>query len=129
MGGIADEQELAGRLAAAPEDHFGLAGAPRFDKLADHGRNDMRRLQIEVVARAVEIDREQGDGRKPELLPVGLGLHEQHLLRHAIGCVGLLRIAVPEIVFFERNRRELGVGADRPDRDKLTHAGKPSLFH
>ena len=106
-----------------------MAGHSRIDELADHGRDDVRRLQVEVVARAVEIDGKHRDGGKPVLLPVRLGLHKKHLFGQTVGRIGFFRIAVPEILLSERNRRELGIGTDRPGGDKLADPRKPSPFH
>ena len=63
--------------------------------------------RVEVVARAVQIDRHQVDRIEAVLLPVGLRLHQQHLLGQAVRRVGLLRVAVPQVVLAERHRREL----------------------
>ena len=88
----------------------------------------MRRLQVEVVARPVEVHREQHDAVHPVLLAVRLRLHQHHLLGEAVGGVGLLGIAVPEVVLLERHRRELRVGADGPERDQLGDAGQAALL-
>ena len=65
--------------------------------------------------RPVEVDRQQVDRVEAVLLPVGLRLDQQHLLGQPVWRVGLLRIAVPQVVFAERHRRELGIAADRAD--------------
>ena len=52
--------------------------------------------------RAVEIHRQQEDRIEAVLLPVRLRLHQQHLLGQAVRGVGLLRVAVPEVVLLER---------------------------
>ena len=80
------------------------------------------RVEIEVVARPVQVDRQQGDGIEAVLLAVGLGLDEQHFLGQSVRGVGLLRIAVPEFLFLERHRRELGIGADGAEADVFLDA-------
>ena len=75
--------------------------------------------EIEVVARPVEVHREQHDAVHAVLRAVRLRLHEQQLLGDAVRRVGLLGIAVPQVVFAERDRRELGVGADGAGDDRL----------
>ena len=45
------------------------------------------RRGIEVVARAVEVDREQVDRVEAVLLAVGLALHQQHLLGSPYGAL------------------------------------------
>ena len=92
----------------------------RVDALLDQRRDDVRRARVEVVVRAVEIDRQQMDGIQAVLLPVGLALNEEHLLGEPIGSVGLFGVAVPEVVLPERHRRELRVGADRSDGDEFS---------
>ena len=89
----------------------------------------MAALRVEVVAGAVEVDRDEVDGVEAVLLAVGLGLHQQHLLRQAVGRVGLLRVAVPEVVLAERHGRELRVGADGADLDELRDAADARLLH
>ena len=64
-----------------------------------------------------------------ELLAVRLRLDEHHLLGEAVGCVGLLGIAIPQIVLVERHRRELGVGADGAERDELRNVVQAGLLH
>lgn len=66
-------------------------------------------------ARAVQVHRQEVDPVEAVLLPVGLGLDEQHLLRQAVGRVGLLGVAAPQVVLAERDGGELRVDADRPD--------------
>ena len=89
----------------------------------------MRYLRVEVIAWAVQIDREEEDGSKTVLLAVRLPLDQQHLLREAVRRVGFLGIAVPEIILLERNRGELRIGAHRPNRDELFDAPLASEFH
>ena len=62
---------------------------------------------------------------KTVLLAVGLELHEQHLLRQAVRGVGLLRVAVPEVLFTKRDRRKLRIGAHGPEDHRLRHAKLP----
>ena len=81
----------------------------------------MRRLEIEVVARAVQVGREQEDRVHAVLLAVRLRPDEDRLLRDAVRGIRLLRVAVPEVVLAERHRRELRIGADGPGDDELLH--------
>ena len=99
-----------------------VAALPRRHALADHRRDHVRRLQIEVVARPVEVHREQHDAVHAVLLAIGLRLRQHHLLGEAVGRVGLLGVAVPEVVFAERDGRELRVRADRAGRHQLGDA-------
>ena len=89
----------------------------------------MRGSRVEVVTRPVEVDREKVDGIEAVLLPVRLSLHQQHLLGQPVGRVRLFGVAVPQVVFLERDGRELGVRTDRPDRDELLDAGEAGFLH
>ncbi len=75
--------------------------------------------------RAVEVDRQQVDPVHVVLPAIGLKLNEQGLLGDAVGRVGLLGVTVPQVLLAKRNRRVLGVGADRSDADELAHARMP----
>ena len=89
----------------------------------------MRRLQVKVVARTVEIYRQQVDCIEIILLAISLSLYQQHLLCQAIGCIGFLRVTVPKVFFAERDRGEFRVGADGSQRDKLLHTSQPGVLH
>ena len=82
-------------------------------------------LRVEVVSRAVKVHRQKVYGVVIILIPVGLGLHQQHLFSQTVGSVSLLRIALPEIFFLEGNRGDFGVGAHRADGYELTDAQPP----
>src|SRR5262249_13048383 len=81
----------------------------------------MRGFQVKVVSRTVHINRQQINPAKPILLAVGLELNQEHLLRQPIGSVGLLRVAVPQILLLKRHRRVLRIGTDRACTHKLLH--------
>ena len=98
---------------------LGVAAVLRLEELAEHGRDDVARGEVEVVARAVEVDGEEVDAREAVLLPVALEHDEERLLGDAVGGVRLLGVAVPEVVLAERHRRELGVRADGAELDEL----------
>ena len=129
VGGIAGVQEFAGRRAIAPQHHFLIAARLGFDALADQGRDDVRSLQVKVVARAVQVDRQQVDGIEAILLAVGLGLDEQHLLGQAVGGVGLFGVAIPERLFAEGDGREFRISADGADGDEFLDAALPGFVH
>ena len=128
QGGVLDVEKLSGRRSIAPEDDLALASLIRLEHLADQRRDYVRGLEVEVVARAVEVDRQEEDGIQAVLLTIGLRPHEQRLLRHAVGRVRLLGISVPEVGLAERDGGELGIRADRPGEDHLVHAGPAALF-
>src|SRR5919197_2173155 len=66
-------QELAGGAAVAPEGHGRLTALLGLGEPADHGGDDVGGLQGEVVARAVEGDREEVGGAHAGLGGGGLG--------------------------------------------------------
>src|SRR3989338_1259979 len=74
-------EELASGLSSAPEHDLALPAFLCLCKLVYHGRDYVRGYVVEVVARAVEVDRYEVDAIEAELPPVGLQLHEHHLLR------------------------------------------------
>ena len=92
-------------------------GLDGFDALADQRGDDVGGFGVEVVARAVEVDGEEVDGVDAVLVAVGLALDQEHFLGDAVGGVGLLGVAVPEVVFPEGDGGELGVGADGAEDD------------
>lgn len=67
---------------------------------------------IEIITGAVEVYGQKEDGVEAVLLAVGLGLHQEHFFGQAVGGVGFLGVAVPEVFFFERDGGEFGIGAD-----------------
>ena len=68
----------------------------------------MRRLEVEVVAWAIEVRGEEEDRIEAVLLAVRLRADEDGLLRDAVGCVRLLRVAVPEVVLGEGDAANFG---------------------
>ena len=82
----------------------------------------MRGFQVEIIPRAVQVDRHEHHRVEPVLLPVGVRLDQQHFLGEPVGRVRLLRIAVPDFVLLERDAfRILGIRADGSDGDDLLH--------
>ncbi len=84
---VLDVEELAGGRAVPPE-HDPVAAV---DHLPDQIRDDVRCLQVEVVARAVEVRGQQEDRVEAVLLAVRLRSDEDRLLRDAVRCNRLLR--------------------------------------
>src|SRR5439155_20966616 len=105
LRGVLHVEEVARRVPRAPAGDRRRVSALRLEALADQGGNDVGSLEVEIVTRPVEIRGEQVDGVEAVLFPVGLRLHDQHLLGEAVGGVGLIRVAVPEVVFAEGHER------------------------
>ena len=55
-------------------------------------------------------------------------MHQQRLFRNAIRRVRFLRIAIPEVFLFKRNRREFWVGTDGPRNYELLNLAPPRLL-
>jgi hypothetical protein len=90
-----------------------------FGALADDRLNDVGRREIEIIAGAIEVDREQEDGVHAVLLPVGLALGQERLFGDAVRGVGFLGITIPKVLLAEGHGGELRVGADGAEDDSL----------
>src|SRR5438093_12834306 len=99
LGGVLDVDELTRRRAGAPALDERLAPVAGIDALLDERGDDVGRGRIEVVAGSVEVDGQEEDGVEPVLLAVGLALYEERLLGDAVRRIGLLGIAVPQVLF------------------------------
>ena len=86
----------------------------------------MRRFHIEVIARPVEVHRQQKDRVHGVLLAVGLALDKQRLLGDTVPGVGFFGVAVPEVLLAKRHQRELRIRANRPENSRLLNAVAPS---
>src|SRR3990172_8462910 len=89
----------------------------------------MRGFKVKVVPRSIQVYRQEIDSVETVLLPIGLGLDEQHLLRQTIGRVGFLWISFPQVHLPEWQRREFWVGADRANGDKFINAAFPGFVN
>ncbi len=68
LGGVVDVQELARGRAGAPDLDVVGARVAGVDALLDQGGDDVRAGRVEVVAGAVEVDRDQVDDVEAVLL-------------------------------------------------------------
>ena len=98
---IVDVQELPARAAGPPQRHR-LATELRVVELADHGRQHVGTLQVEVVARAVEVGRHGGDEVRAVLLAIGLAELDAGDLGDRIGLVGRLQQAGQQALLDDR---------------------------
>jgi hypothetical protein len=110
VGQVVDVQELATRRARAPYDRFALAALARFVELPNERGQHVRILQIEVVARPIQIGRHHRD-RVEAVLP-GVGLAQLHAgnLGDGIRLVGRLERAGQQGALRDRLWRELPSG-------------------
>ena len=78
----------------------------------------MGRTGIKIIAGAIKIYRQQENGVKTILLPVSLRLNQHHFFGKSVRSIGFFGVAVPDIIFLERDRREFGISADSAQRDE-----------
>ncbi len=112
LGGILDVKEFTRRAAGAPAFDKCVTALAGVDALLDERGNNVRGFWIEIVARPIEVDRQEVHSIQAVLPPVGLALNEDRFLGNAVGGIGLFRIAVPEIFFQKRDGGKLGVRAN-----------------
>src|SRR5687767_6698027 len=72
-----------------------------------------------MIARPVEIHRQQENRIQAILLPVCLALNQQRLLGNAIRCGHFFRISVPQVFLTKGDRGELRVRADGAEYNYL----------
>ena len=122
-------QELAARCAGAPHDH--ILGTNEFGlvELADEGGQHMAPLELEVVARAVEIRGHQRDGVEAVLLAVGLTELDAGDLGDGVPLVGWLQASGEEVLLLHRLRGELRVDAGTAQKLELLAAVLPGRLN
>ena len=106
---------IAPRLYPAISTTFGVNELP--NKRGDY----VARLGIEVVPRAIKINRYEIHGVESVLLAVRLCHRQECPLRYSIRRVRLFGVSVPDVLFLERHGAVLRIRADRSDLDELTH--------
>ncbi len=116
-------QELPPRGAGAPQGDLLAALGGGLVEAPDEGGQDVRGLQVEVVAGPVEVRRHGRDVRGPVLLAVRLDLDDAGDLREGVGLVGRLQRAGQQGVLVDRLRRQLRVDAGRTEEQQPAHAG------
>ena len=79
LGSVRNIEELTRGRACSPALDERIALLTRVHAFLNKSRDDMRRLRVKIIARAVQVDREEVNGVKPVLLAVGLALDEQVL--------------------------------------------------
>ena len=111
-------QELAHRRAGAPEHHLVAALDLRVVELADHRRQHVRGLEVEVVARAVEVRRHRRDVGLVVLATHRLDVQHAGDLGDGVGVVGRLQQAGEQGVLADRLLGELRVDAARAEEQQ-----------
>ena len=93
VGHVVDVQKFAPRIARPPDDELARAIYLRLVRLPQQRREHVRREQIEVVVRAVEIRRHRADVVLAILARVGLAKADAGDLRDRVGIVRRLERA------------------------------------
>ena len=106
VGQVVDMEELAARRAGAPDGDLWRACCLRLVELAQQRRQHVRRLQVEVVAGAVQIGRHHGDRVEAVLLGVRLAHLDAGDLRDRVPLVGRLERPRQQRRLAQRLRRE-----------------------
>ena len=74
-------------------------------------RQNVARLQIEIVAGAIQVSGHQADSTKTVLLTIGLGQFDAGNFRDRILLVGWLQLPRQQVLLSYRLRRMLGINA------------------
>jgi len=127
LGTVVDVQEFSGGVPGPPGSDAAQISPLGLDVLADEGGNDMAGLEIEVISRSIEVDREEEDPIEAVLFAVALEHDEERFFGDAVGGVGLFGEPVPEVFFLKRDGRKFRIGADGPDLDELFEASQSGL--
>src|ERR1017187_3699507 len=122
---VIDVKKFTAGLTAAPDYGLWRSGDLGFVKLADQRRDDMGRLQIEVVARTVKIGRHQADGTKPILFSIGLRHSDAGDFCQSVRVVGGLQRSCEQVFFFYRLRSEFRINTGGSQKLELLHTVSP----
>ena len=128
LGGIIHVEELPTGGARPPALDVIGTRIPGRDALSDECGNDMRGMQVEIVARTVEVHRKKVGTVQGVLTAVAVEHHHRGLLGDSVRSVRRFRIALPEIFLREGDRRVTGIGTDRARLDELLDAVHTRLF-
>jgi len=91
VGEVVDVQKLSPGGACSPDHHLGRTTDLRVMRLADEGRQDMRRLEIEIVTGSVEIGRLAANEIGALLFAIGLAELDSSDLGYCVPLVGGLQ--------------------------------------
>ncbi len=115
-------QELAARLAGAPDLDLGRIADLGGMHLGDHRWHDMARQEVEIVAGPIEIGRHRADEVRAVLAAIGLAELDAGDLGDRVPLIGGLELALEQRLLGHRLRRELGIDAAGAEEQELLHA-------
>lgn len=116
---IVNVQEFTARRARTPDLEALSLGALRLVRLADQSRQDVAGLQIEIVARPVEVGRHGRDEVTAMLPAIGLGELDPGDLSDGAPLIGRLEAHGEDGILANRLRRKLGIDARRAEEEQL----------
>src|SRR5215469_612708 len=98
-------------------------------KAANQRGQHVRRLEIEIVARAVKVRGHERNGVESILRAIGRAQLESRDLGDGVGFVGGFQRASEQIFFLHRLGREPRINARRTQKQQLADAGPPSSMN
>src|SRR5579862_2446942 len=122
-GQVFDMQEFAARGAGAPYDDFREARLFRFVDFPQEGGEDVRLLEVKVIAGAVEIGRHGADEVPAILAVVRLAEADARDLRDGVGVVRRLQRTGEQRGLRDGLRRVLRVNAGTAQEEQFLHPG------
>ncbi len=121
---VVDMEEFAPRRAGPPDDEARVAALLRLVGPPDQRRQDVARLKIEIVARAVEVGRHRGNEVGAMLVAIGLAELDAGDLGDRIGLVGRLEGAGQQALLDDRLVGEFRIDAARAEEQELLDADR-----
>src|SRR3989442_7700847 len=128
VGHVVAVDELAARLAGAPQRHRFLAPYFGLVEFADQRRQDVARLEVVVVAGPVHVVRHGAEVARAVLAierPAHLDAGD---LRQGVRAVGRLQRPGEEVLLLDRLRAVARVDAGGAEKKQVAHAGLPGLL-
>ena len=99
FGAVLHIKEFTDGPTGSPDLDRLLVGLSRLHEFLDECRYHVRAFDLERIPRTVQVGEDQMDGIKTILLLVRPALHRHHLLCEAVIDDGLVRRAVPQVIF------------------------------
>src|SRR5271163_5057442 len=115
-------QKLATGQTRSPDSNFVLARSRRLMEFSDQGRENVRVLEIEVVAGTVEISGHERDGIETILLLVGLTHLDSGDFRDGVPLIGWFKCARQQVLLLDGLRSEFGIDAGAAKKLEFLHA-------
>src|SRR5437016_12180655 len=128
VGHVVAVDELAARLAGAPQRHRFLAPYFRLVEFADQRRQDVAGLEVVVVAGPVHVVRHGAEVACAVLAVVGPAHLDAGGFRQGVRGVGRLERPGEEVLLLDRLRALARVDAAGAEKQQVAHAGLPGFL-